>query len=359
MIETICLHCGNRKVVDKSHTGRTFKCPECENPVKVESIVNENNVIPQSQNISFAAEIERAEEEKKRKEAAEAKRKKEAAEKKRIEDERFNIKILFFFAVGLLILGVYVGADSPLLGLGMFGFGLWQLFRWRNKKRTFEKDNYVSIRQKIQTVVMSNMKYIVIIGILVSILVAGILYFTNNNQQNNYNVADSTTSTVDTVTAAGSKEETAVTEENEATPVPIIVQTVESSGEYVSNNKYYTAASMVDGKLNTWWTPNPSNGVQSYAKFFLVGNPFVEISSMKIINGSYGRYYYDNSRITKLKVSFDDGQYEIFTLSDNQEFQHLFFTEKHETNSVQIELLDRIMGNTWDDVCISEIQFFK
>jgi hypothetical protein len=40
MIETICSNCSNKKSFDDSFNGRTFKCPKCSKPVKIEQKIN-------------------------------------------------------------------------------------------------------------------------------------------------------------------------------------------------------------------------------------------------------------------------------------------------------------------------------
>jgi hypothetical protein len=64
MIETICQNCGNQKPIEDSNIGRTFKCPNCSQPVKVESIISEFSNEPLSKTSTFEEEISRAEKEK-------------------------------------------------------------------------------------------------------------------------------------------------------------------------------------------------------------------------------------------------------------------------------------------------------
>ena len=135
------------------------------------------------------------------------------------------------------------------------------------------------------------------------------------------------------------------------------IERVESTGEYSSNNITYTAQNMVDGDYGTWWTPDPTNGSQSAATFFFENTKKCNVGALKIINGSYGKYYFDNSRITQIKVSFENGESEIADLTDLQDYQRIEFANKHLTSFVKIEPINRTNGNRWDDICISEIQF--
>jgi hypothetical protein len=61
MIETICSNCGNRKSFDEAHEGKTFKCPSCEEPVKIESIGTLIDVEPASKTNNYAQALENAE----------------------------------------------------------------------------------------------------------------------------------------------------------------------------------------------------------------------------------------------------------------------------------------------------------
>ena len=135
------------------------------------------------------------------------------------------------------------------------------------------------------------------------------------------------------------------------------IERVESTGEYSSNNITFTAQNMIDGDFGTWWTPDPSNGSQSAATFFFENSKKCNVGALKIINGSYGKYYFDNSRITQIKVSFENGESEIADLTDLQDYQRIKFVNKHLTSFVKIEPISRTTGIRWDDICISEIRF--
>ena len=68
MIETICPNCGNKKSFDDSYAGRTFRCPNCKEPVTIQSVADMVKTETDSHEISFEEQIKKAEEEKKRKE---------------------------------------------------------------------------------------------------------------------------------------------------------------------------------------------------------------------------------------------------------------------------------------------------
>ncbi len=134
----------------------------------------------------------------------------------------------------------------------------------------------------------------------------------------------------------------------------LTVERVESTSEYTSNNKTYSAQNMIDGNYETWWTPFPTDGSSSSATFVL--NNKYKVGGLKIINGSYGKYYYDNSRVTQILVTFEDGESEMKDLTDLQDYQEIEFDKKHLTSFLNIAILNREIGNKWDDICISEIE---
>lgn len=74
MVETICPGCGNRKAFQDSHVGKTFKCPNCNNPVTIQNVGSQLNTEPISQTNSFATEIALAEADKKRQEEEDIKK---------------------------------------------------------------------------------------------------------------------------------------------------------------------------------------------------------------------------------------------------------------------------------------------
>jgi uncharacterized Zn finger protein (UPF0148 family) len=143
MIETICQSCGNKKTFEDSFIGRTFKCPICTNPVKVQNVGFELKTNVTSETDSFAAEIAKAEVEKKKQE-------KLAQKELEIMELEKNIKKYGWYAIIGLIYGFssIIGAFDDekfssftekafifILGLISLRFG----FRSLKKNRDFKK----------------------------------------------------------------------------------------------------------------------------------------------------------------------------------------------------------------------------
>ena len=102
MIETICPNCGNKKTFDDSYAGRTFRCPNCKEPVTIQSVVEMVKDETDSHEISFEAQIKKAEEEKKRKEKQQAYK----AELKKLNDSYSSAKIILWCLAGFAVLCV-------------------------------------------------------------------------------------------------------------------------------------------------------------------------------------------------------------------------------------------------------------
>jgi hypothetical protein len=106
MIETVCSVCGNKKSFEDSNIGRTFKCPNCSNPVKIESVGSQLNEGTQVNLDSFTEEIRKAEAQKEAEKLAIL----EKQEKERILKEEENKQktmirlLIFFYPIGLYIM---------------------------------------------------------------------------------------------------------------------------------------------------------------------------------------------------------------------------------------------------------------
>ena len=156
MIETICQSCGNKKTFEDSFIGRTFKCPICTNPVKVQNVGFELKTNVTSETDSFAAEIAKAEVEKKKQEklAQVEKKKQEQLAQKELEIKElekninkygwyaywglfmgFSLVILPFAYIDETIISFTEKAFSFIIGLISLRFG----FRSLKKNRDFKK----------------------------------------------------------------------------------------------------------------------------------------------------------------------------------------------------------------------------
>ena len=115
MIETICPHCGNKKTFDDSYAGRTFRCPNCKEPVIIQSIAEIVQPKEESHEISFGEQLKKAEIEKKRKEAA----RKYNEELERLQGQsksmRFLMVIQVAFFVSVIVAFIWGGGEPTIV----------------------------------------------------------------------------------------------------------------------------------------------------------------------------------------------------------------------------------------------------
>jgi serine/threonine protein kinase len=157
--------------------------------------------------------------------------------------------------------------------------------------------------------------------------------------------------------------DTSEDETNEGLTEPYL--TVQASSSLGSSaGLTYNALNVLDDNLNTWWSPRSANN--AWIKVSL-GDDF-PVYGIKIHGGSHytnyttpngkylGNLFYKNYRLSRIKVEFDDGQFEIFDLDDIDQVQYLEFNSTHVTKFVKITPLDVYDTSEWTDICISEIQ---
>ena len=115
MIETICPHCGNRKSFDDAYAGRTFRCPNCKEPVTIQNIEETVQTNDESHKISFDEEFKKAEQAKIRKE--------KERQFNQLKRSLLGYKMAFvFISLYFLIGGIWAIADEPSqLGAGIAG----------------------------------------------------------------------------------------------------------------------------------------------------------------------------------------------------------------------------------------------
>lgn len=131
-------------------------------------------------------------------------------------------------------------------------------------------------------------------------------------------------------------------------------------------NFNFRPGNVIDGDLQTWWSPNKSSS--PWIKIDLGGE--YDLSGISIHAGSHypnwtdgTDLYYRNYRIKRLRVEFSDGMYEYFDLKDIDQMQGLYFATTRKTSFVKIIPVRPYtsakygLGEVeWKDYCISEIE---
>jgi hypothetical protein len=126
----------------------------------------------------------------------------------------------------------------------------------------------------------------------------------------------------------------------------------------------YYAENVVDGNLQTWWSPKSSVAFNNSISIDL--NKSLNVRGFKILAGShypnhtkFGNIYFKNHRVKKLKVEVYQGQLFleefIFRLEDEDGFQSLNFPKKIKCSTLIFTPLSVYPSTQWPDICISEI----
>ncbi|MBM3455380.1 MAG: DUF4339 domain-containing protein [Sphingomonadales bacterium] len=192
----------------------------------------------------------------------------------------------------------------------------------------------------------------ILILILLIFIVFLIIYLNKNNDTTTPSNHDSISAKTE---IAHNKVEDSIYSINNSDSIE--VSDIESSGEHFADNTLFASKNMIDDNPNTWWTPDPPDGKESFAKFNLKDG-YYDVYKIRIINGSYGQYYNNNSRVSKIRITFSDGNSETFNPIETQDYQTLNLSHKYRTKFIKIEILNTNVGNRWNDLCISEIKFY-
>jgi hypothetical protein len=169
MIETICQNCGNQKSFEDSDIGRTFKCPNCSQPVKIQNLSAELSTEPLSKTNTFEEEISRAENTQKVDVYISSimnffephripyiKEKLLSLDASRLAKIQFipmkspqkslMLSILFGgFGIDRFYIGDIGIGIVKMITLG--GFGIWMLFDWFNIQSATRKNNFAKLQQ--------------------------------------------------------------------------------------------------------------------------------------------------------------------------------------------------------------------
>jgi hypothetical protein len=130
---------------------------------------------------------------------------------------------------------------------------------------------------------------------------------------------------------------------------------IAASSTMVHSRFNFSPNNIYDDDLGTWWSPSNSTDDNTWVEFELGGN--YNIGSMRILNGSHGQYYNENSVITQLEVEFSDGSSELINLEVVDEIQNINFQKIYKANRIKCSVKNRRVGNQWDDICISHMRF--
>lgn len=133
---------------------------------------------------------------------------------------------------------------------------------------------------------------------------------------------------------------------------------VAASSTYDGDRATHIATNLIDGKRETNWTEGvDGNGIGEYVHF-----EFQEkqtITGFRICSGNHSSdsYYAKNARPKEIKLTFEDGSSEQFTLLDVKEEFTFQLSEAITTKNIRLTIQSVYEGSSWEDTVISEIVF--
>lgn len=126
------------------------------------------------------------------------------------------------------------------------------------------------------------------------------------------------------------------------------------------NTRDYSAASAIDGNERTCWCENVAGpGINEYLAFS--GDSEQTFSGFKILNGHQDSIdlYRKNARATSLRVIVDGEVKETVQIPDNGlGWQAITFAQPYKGHEIALQIDTAVSGSSYDDCCITEIEFF-
>ncbi len=133
---------------------------------------------------------------------------------------------------------------------------------------------------------------------------------------------------------------------------------VVASSTYDGDRATHIATNLIDGKRETNWTEGvDGNGIGEYVHFEFQKEQ--TITGFRICSGNHSSdsYYTKNARPEEIKLTFEDGSSEEFTLLDAKEELTFQLSEAVTTKTVRLSIQSVYEGSSWEDTVISEIVF--
>lgn len=133
---------------------------------------------------------------------------------------------------------------------------------------------------------------------------------------------------------------------------------VAASSTYDGDRATHIATNLIDGKRETNWTEGvDGNGIGEYVHFEFQEKQTITGFRICSRNHSSDSYYAKNARPKEIKLTFEDGSSEQFTLLDVKEEFTFQLSEAITTKNVRLTIQSVYEGSSWEDTVISEIVF--
>lgn len=149
--------------------------------------------------------------------------------------------------------------------------------------------------------------------------------------------------------------------QNEEKILPPEFETVNATSILSSDgqNTYY-AENIWDGNKNTAWVEGVSgNGIGEIISFSAASEQ--SISGIRILNGYCKKeaLYWANSRVKKLKITFENDENMIVDIPDAFNQCHDIKFEKIMSSSIlKLEIMEIYQGTHYTDTCVSEVEIY-
>jgi len=119
----------------------------------------------------------------------------------------------------------------------------------------------------------------------------------------------------------------------------------------------YSSENLIDNNISTCWAEG-ADGSGIGETIVIRSNNTINLNKITINNGycKSEKLFYENNRVKKIRVTFDDKESIILDLNGNYfDFENAFNIPEVQTSKIVFEILDVYKGTTWDDTCISDI----
>jgi len=137
-----------------------------------------------------------------------------------------------------------------------------------------------------------------------------------------------------------------------------------SASSYLEGNKNkYTPDMAFDWNRKTSWQDGleNSNGKGEYLTLEFETPQTVEFLQIFPGNAKSRELYQQNERIKKARIKFSNGKSVTYEFDDdyNQKYQFIWLNKPVETQSIKIEVLEVYPGETYMDLCVSEVHAYR
>lgn len=176
-------------------------------------------------------------------------------------------------------------------------------------------------------------------------------------------IEDSVYRNVENATEVDSKAITSIDNSKDISTSDSYIQVIKVTGSSTmksANKINYFPENVNDEQLNTWWSPESGENLNSWIKIEF--NEVKSVHFVEIHNGAhypnypkYGDLYFKNNRITSAKLLFSDGTSEVINLNEIDEIQKISIEER-KTKFIKLVPVSYKDGSEWLDICISNFK---